>query len=524
MPFSSFEVATFLFCILGLCAAQSWLRKRRSLPLPPGPKRKPLVGNLKDLPASGQPWIHWSKHKDLYGPISSVTVFGKTLVILNESSIASELLEKRSSIFSNRPRLVFGGEMVGWGDTLVAQQYSDRFRAYRKALHNEIGSKSSVSRFNVLQEIEVRRFLLHVLRQPETILQRVRTMAGAIILKISHGYAINHRERDPLVDLAEEVLEIFSRTAVAGTWIVDMLPFLRYVPAWVPGMAFKRTATKWRKSITDLTEVPYAFVKRQMELGIHTPSYTSSRLDKGIRTPEEEFIVKWTAQSIYSGGADTTVATLQCFFLAMLVYPEVQRKAQEEIDIAIGNDRLPNFDDRQDLPYVDAIVKEVLRWHPIAPLAFLHVSTEDNVFQGYLIPKGAWLIPNIWWFTHDPKTYHDPMAFKPERFLGDEPEMDPHNLSFGFGRRICPGRDFADATVYLTIAQTLAVFDINKAIENGKIVEPKVEFTPGTISHPVDLKANIKPRNERAQALIRSVEVEHPFTTGDAKVLESLKI
>ncbi|OCB88750.1 cytochrome P450 [Sanghuangporus baumii] len=89
-------------------------------------------------------------------------------------------------------------------------------------------------------------------------------------------------------------------------------------------------------------------------------------------------------------------------------------------------------------------------------------------------------------FTHDSKTDHDPMTFKSERFLDDEPEMGPHNLSFGFGRHSCPGREFADATIYLTIAQTLAVFDINRAVMSW-------------------------------------VEVEHPLTTGDAKVLESLK-
>lgn len=81
----------------------------------------------------------------------------------------------------------------------------------------------------------------------------------------------------------------------------------------------------------------------------------------------------------------------------MLVSPEVQAKAQEEIDRVVGSDRLPSFDDREDLPYIDAIVKEVLRWHPVGPLAFPHMATEDGVYEGYFIPKGALLIPNIWY-------------------------------------------------------------------------------------------------------------------------------
>ncbi|KAL5498867.1 hypothetical protein ACEPAH_1385 [Sanghuangporus vaninii] len=101
--------------------------------------------------------------------------------------------------------------------------------------------------------------------------------------------------------------------------------------------------------------------------------------------------------------------------------------------------------------------------------------------------------------------------------------MDSHDLSFGSGRHCCAGRELVDATIYLSITQSLAVFDINKATENGKVVEPKVEFTPGTINHRVDFKANIKLRNERAEALIRLVEVEHLLTTGYAEVIESLK-
>lgn len=91
-----------------------------------------------------------------------------------------------------------------------------------------------------------------------------------------------------------------------------------------------------------------------------------------------------------------TVSSMNCFFLAMTLYPEVQRKAQEEIDRVVGT-KLPSFDDRANLPYVDAIVKEVLRWHPVAPMGLPHMTTDDDIFNGYLIPKGALVIANIWY-------------------------------------------------------------------------------------------------------------------------------
>lgn len=87
---------------------------------------------------------------------------------------------------------------------------------------------------------------------------------------------------------------------------------------------------------------------------------------------------------------------MACFFLAMSVFPNVQKKAQEEIDRVVGPNRLPTYADRENLPYINAMVKEVLRWHPVAPMGLPHTSTEDDECEGYLIPKGSMLFGNVW--------------------------------------------------------------------------------------------------------------------------------
>jgi cytochrome P450 len=262
-----------------------------------------------------------------------------------------------------------------------------------------------------------------------------------------------------------------------------------------------------------------------MAQGAIEPSYLSKLLQKGNLDSEQDFVAKWSAASLYAGGADTTVSSMACFFLAMTLYPEVQRKAQEEIDRVIGTDRLPGFKDRENLPYVNAIIKEVLRWHPVAPMGLPHMTTEDDIYEDFLIPKGALLIPNIWAFTHDPKTFQDPMEFKPERYLGHAPDPDPHTLSFGFGRRICPGRVLADSSIYLTVAQSLAVFSISKVVDDeGKQIDPMVQFQPGIISHPVPYKTSVRPRSLKHVVLIRSVEIEHPWPQSDAKTFESINV
>lgn len=143
----------------------------------------------------------------------------------------------------------------------------------------------------------------------------------------------------------------------------------------------------------------------------------------------------------------------------MTLYPEVQRKAQFELDTVIGLDRLPTHADRERLAYVNALVLEVLRWHPVVPLGVPHRLLQDDVYEGHRLPRGTIVIANIWCvmlirlfidictlpstlgdrhMTHDDKTYSKPMAFTPERYLhfdDHEPEKDPRDVVFGFGRR-----------------------------------------------------------------------------------------
>ena len=189
----------------------------------------------------------------------------------------------------------------------------------------------------------------------------------------------------------------------------------------------------------------------------------------------------------------------------MLLHPHNQRLAQEEIDRVIGTDRLPTLADRAGLPYVEALYKEVMRWNTGVPSGFPHTTTQDNTItvktaggeEEYTIPRGSMLLPNMWWFMRDPSRYQDPDVFEPKRFLGEIPETDPTALTFGFGRRICPGRVLADATLWLMMAQTLAIFDIKRKQDGmEREVDIQVEGIPGMISHPL-------PFQEKMQVSVR---------------------
>jgi cytochrome P450 len=211
---------------------------------------------------------------------------------------------------------------------------------------------------------------------------------------------------------------------------------------------------------------------------------------------------------------------MNAFFLAMSMFPSVQAKAQEELDRVIGSSRLPTHADRENLPYLNAIVEEAQRWHPIAPMGLPHATDTEDTIAGYRIPKDSLLLPAIWWFTRDPAVYHNPEEFKPERFLPPYNEPAATSFTFGFGRRICPGRVLADASLFLTFAQSLAVFRIEKQVnKEGKVVEPRHKYMGGIVAYPGEFGVRMRPRSERCGELIKEVVERHGWQESDAELL-----
>ncbi|KAF8187480.1 cytochrome P450 [Pholiota molesta] len=495
MGVTLFDIALL---VLGLVLLKIAFKRPSVAPLPPGPRRWPLLGNLPQMPTSRE-WLTFADWGKKWGNIVSVSIFGQTMIIVNSAQMAIDMLEKEGSIYSDRPRLEMGGELVGWKSSTVLIPYGDRCRNQRKLFRQCIGTASAMARFHPSGELEAHKFLRRVLATPDDLAGHVRHTAGALILRIAYGYKVKEKD-DPFVNTADVAMEQFGLSTAPGGFLVNLVPALKHIPAWFPGAGFKKTAVEWAATLNEMVEEPYHFVKEQMASG--TPeleeSYTSQLLSQPGLTKEQEYDIKWSAATLHAGGADTTVVSIKVFFLAMALNPEAMKKAQEEIDSVTGNERLPCFEDRPNLPYVNAVQLEVLRWHTIAPNAIPHRVTEDNIFNGYLIPKGSLVFPNVWKMMHDPAVYKDPMTFNPERFLGPNAETDPKLAVFGFGRRICPGRVMADASVFMSIAMSLAVFNIAPHKDEVLVHEQM----PGTVSHPKPFKLSITPRSNKAVELI----------------------
>ncbi|PVG03921.1 cytochrome P450 [Serendipita vermifera] len=500
------------FGLLALAGAGAYASSRMSQGNHgPGPKGMPILGNIADLPKDNDPKVYaeWSKK---YGDFVYLTVLGQPMYLINSYKIATELLDGRAMIYSDRPSSVMANELVGWKNGPVPiSSLSPRFPRYRKLFHMAL-RKERVRELAPLQERSTSTMLKHFLDKPDDFIKHIRYCVGAVITKLTYDYDLKE-DNDPFVELAEKVADNFSQAAAPGVWLVDIFPWLQYIPDWFPGANFKRLAKEWSDTKDVLLSKPYNEVKEQMAAGTHRGSVTSRLLtirDDEPLTEEEEFRIMNVLAGIYAGGADTTVSAITTLVLAMVLYPDVQRKAQEEIDRVIGTDRLPVMSDRSSLPFIEAVYREVLRWHPIAPLGVPHRLTKQDTWNGYTLPAGSTIITNIWAMG---QTYDDSSIFKPERHLNQSNSsdyVDPRDYVFGFGRRICPGRDLADAGVWLATASLLAAFKFEKKSDGkGGFIEPKEEYLPGIISHPKPFECSIKPRLPGTANLINALYTNH---------------
>ncbi|KAF8999673.1 cytochrome P450 [Cyathus striatus] len=498
-----FPDTNFLFIVTVICAVSAviynYCTRRNIAPLPPGPKGLPFIGNILDFPKS-QHWVTFAQWGDTYGGMVYVNVFGKPMVILNDPTIAVELLDKKGKQYSDRPTFIMAGDLVGWGETIGLKHY-DRNGPWsegRRYLAQYLGSRAKViDSFSDILQSGAHNFLKKLLDKPMDWTLGIRMYAASSALLIGYGYKVE-REDDALLAIVANSMDEFSELTIS----------VRYIPDWFPGAGWKQKIPVYKDDFNKMLDVPFEWAQQQLNDGIEKLGFVHASLanNDGL-TAEQIRKIKITASDIYGGGSDTTLAGIQSFFLAMVLHPPEQAKAQSEIDAVIDSGRLPTFGDRHNLPYVEALFWEVLRSYPISALALPHVAREDDVYNGYFIPKGTAITANIWQFVRDPNTYKDPEKFSPERFLstnGHAPEEDPRNYIFGFGRRICPGRHLGDASMWIAMTSILATFNISPVMKDGMPIIPNPKLHEGTVLHPEPFECTIKARSAAIESLIRS--------------------
>lgn len=312
----------------------------------------------------------------------------------------------------------------------------------------------------------------------------------------------------PVLQAIEEANRNFLQAFRPEGYLVDRYPLLRLLPKAIS--PWRRLADKWFRHEMGIYDEHYRRVLRLVQQG-QAPTCIATdvienRTESGLSHAEAAF----TTGSMLAAGSDSTAMTLSCLTMAACLYPDAVQRARREIDDVVGLDRLPSFADVDRMPYCQAFVQEVLRWRPFTPGGTPHYAQKDDVYRGWRIPKGTTVMANLWSIHNDEAFWHRPMDMLPERHLGEsgqESEPWPSTrrvFTFGFGRRICPGRQLATLNLSMTSVLLLWAFDFGHAVDKeGKRIDidPNA-FTDGLASHPLPFRCAITPRSDRVKVLI----------------------
>ncbi|KAJ3512864.1 hypothetical protein NLJ89_g3271 [Agrocybe chaxingu] len=517
MAFSLLDSCLAALALVLLLASLS--RKKR--PVPPGPRGLPVLGNLFDIPKkeSWQVYLDWGKQYN--SEILYMNAGGKPMFILNSIKVIQDLLVRRSNIYSDRPRSTMLDELIGTSWLMPFMNKDNKWKGrvnhppqasvcsffglehrqlFRREFDNLAGSTA-----NKNHEVQAARRLLQRLLTSSDHEGELRLASVDVILSITYGITPTNFEH-PFITTPEQINEIFADVARGG-YLVDAFPFLKYLPKWFPGVKFHETGERGKALAIDLLMGPYKEVKSQVENGTAVSSVASRFLyavQEGADTSEGEIdAMRSVMANAYLGGADTTVCALYNFTTAMALYPHVQKKAQKVLDDLLSGQRLPEFSDFGSVPYLAAVVNEVLRWHPVTPFAIYHASNQDDTYNGYFIPKGSYMIANSWAILRDESIFGpDTDKFIPERFMKDDanapgPDLSDVDLAFGFGRRACPGRLMARDTLWVMAAHILTAYDITDPVDkdgNKLTADSPMEWSNAMVSFPPHLRVTFKRR------------------------------
>ncbi|KAG6901348.1 hypothetical protein C0995_013207 [Termitomyces sp. Mi166 len=332
-----------------------WIALRRAMP--PGPMGIPLFGNRHQLPAV-KPWRKFAEWNKQYGPAVSIFL-GSTPVIT-----AWDLLEKRSEIYSSRPRFIVAGEILSDNKRGLMLPNNEFWRKWRKVLHTGFHSRQADS-YRDIQNLESKIMLYQILTDPEHYEQHLKRStkedersAASVVSSVSYGLRVDNVD-EWVIKENMAAMDYLTRCALTP-----------YVQAFnPPAISQRQRSLQWfrrepeERRQRDIKFLMHLFndVKSRMQTGTADECLTLQTITNQAQSGLTDLDVAYTVSSPFGAGIETTAGTLTIFILAMLHFPSVMRKAQAELDHVVGLNRMPEFDDKDSLPYVKAVVNETLR-------------------------------------------------------------------------------------------------------------------------------------------------------------------
>lgn len=490
------------FLISGLIFLLTQKSKSKHLNLPPGPPGWPVVGNLFQFSRSGKSFIEYADELRLkYGPIFTLRMGARTMIILSDAKLVHEALIEKGVVFATRPsenptRTIFSCNKF----TVNASLYGPVWRSLRRNMVQNMLSSTRLKEFRSVRENAMDTLIERIKAEAKandgvvSVLKTARFAVFCILLAMCFG-----------IEMDEETVEKMDQMMKAVLIVLD--PRIDdYLPILSPFFSKQRKrALEVRKEQIDYI-VPFIERRRRAleNPGSDPQATTFSYLDtlfdlkvEGRKSAPSHAELVSLCSEFLNGGTDTTATAIEWGIAQLIDNPEVQEKLYREVKASVG-DRKVDEKDVDKMPYLQAVVKELLRKHPPTYFSLTHAVTEPTTLAGYDIPTGVNVELYLPAISEDPKLWSDPKKFNPDRFVSGGEEADITGVTgikmmpFGVGRRICPGLGMATVHVHLMLARMVQEFEWS-AYPAGENLDfaGKLEFT---VVMKNKLRAKIKPR------------------------------
>lgn len=541
LKYSPWTILGLTLAALLLYRLHQWLQDRNRLPLPPQPPGLPVLGNLLDiLKATKQNQQHllFEKWAREFGEIVRVEAGPFTEYFINSDRAVKELFDRQSSATSERPRWIVSNEQIcDKKNVLLLSASEPRWKHQRKVILQGMTSVPRADAGLPYLHYETAKFLQEVANDSllasssVDLFNSIGRYTYSTFASQTFGMEVPHRD-DPSIDyIFKSGLEQILGT-LPGAHLVDILSALDYLP-----MALKPWETKARALFQDNIQWSLERMQR-VDASIRSGHVSDSFLTRVLQD-EKNMGFTDTSEAAYLafmliiGAADTSKMSTWSFLEAMMRFPDVQETARKHIEAAVGvHDRLPVYEDLEDIPYVRCLMKELWRWRPPVALGHPHTTTKEIVYGGYRIPRGARLHLNAYAIGHDPKRHQDPERFYPERYEHDQTTSEESknasdvskrdHFAFGSGRRICPGYHVAERSLAIAIMRLVWAFEILPS-PNAKLPLDSKDFPgdmPGNPGEgmPVMLRIRSQEKKRVINEDFRRAEAVRPAIVGSLNV------
>lgn len=391
--------------------------------------------------------------------------------------------------------------------------YGPTWRNIRKMVHLLLNLNVAPS-YVPYQMLENQQMLNDLLDTPDDFLKHIGRYSNALTTSMVFGWRTPTYEDKNIQQLFDGFAEFAEINQTGTAALIDFFAVLRRLPDWI--LSTQKKAKDLHKAERKFYLGHWLRAKQEVEDGTIKHCFCVGMAEAQKKGGFSDAQAAYISGTLLEAGSDTTSSTLYAFMQAMLLYPEVQRYAQQEIDKIVGDSRLPTMEDQPNLPIATMVMKETLRWCPTTILgAVPHATSNDDTYKGYFIPKGTGVMNNVWAINNNPKRAPNPRKFDPMRYKDDHLNLydsasNPDGtkrdqFTFGAGRRICPGMHVAERSLFLGISRILWAFNVSPAegADGQPIIPDQEKLTQGFVCMPEPFEAKIRPRSQQRAEIVR---------------------